>query len=175
MLMARHSEGAFDAIIPSSFYWGDALARYGAKLAARQGYSDDAAESIRMSLHEAIFNAIRWGNEERYEIPIEVSFRFEPDQVEIYVMDSGTKEIDHTRGTKSFDSMTPEEIVASISGKKGRGGFGVELIRQQMSGVSFIDIRDENEQKTGTVLRMIYKPDCSLLLPNEGQLSQQSF
>jgi len=94
--------------------------------AAQCGYDDDTIFALRLSVEEALSNAIRHGNLYDIHKKIDIRYSVRPDRIDLYVRDEG----------RGFDPRvvpdpTSPENLESPSGR------GVMLMRAYMNQVEF--------------------------------------
>lgn len=106
----------------------------------RQGYSDDAVFAIKLSLEEALVNAIKHGNKLDPAKKVHVQATVGPKQVEIIIEDEGP-------GFKRCDVPDPtaDENLTKCSGR------GLLLMEAYMNKVEY--------SKNGRRIRLVKKND----------------
>jgi serine/threonine-protein kinase RsbW len=101
----------------------------GTRLAASAGFSEDDQYKIGLAVHEGVMNAFQYGNEQRREKKIHISFELTEEKLVIHVMDQGVGYcVDDVPDPRHDDNML------------GDSGRGVLLMRAFM---------DEFEVQTG--------------------------
>lgn len=110
--------------IPAQSEWVRVARLTVAGVAARQGFSIEAVEDIKVAVSEAINNAIQHGGDEEEEMPI-VAIALEPraDGLWIVVSDQGR-----------LDGELPARVPTQ-DGELPEGGMGLLLIRSLMDRV----------------------------------------
>ncbi len=94
--------------------------------------SEETLFDIRLSLEEAVINAIKYGNRSDKSLPVVISYDFSGGKLEIKVRDQG----------KGFDhKMTPDP--RSETNILKHGGRGIFLIRNLMDEVKYNDSGNE--------------------------------
>jgi len=111
--------------------------------AEAQGFSSEALFAIRLSLDEAVTNAIHHGNESDPEKNVTITYGFEGDALTIDVADEGPGFC-----PKNIPDPTLEENLCSPNGR------GVMLIEAYMSEVRYND--------KGNQITMVKRKDCKL-------------
>ena len=91
-----------------------------------RGLSDDAIFDIRLSIEEALCNAIKHGNKNNTSLPVEVSYSVDNDKLEIVIEDKG-----EGFELKNVPGPTSDENILKTSGR------GVYLIQQFMDKVEY--------------------------------------
>lgn len=61
----------------------------GMRMAAAAGFSDDDQYKIGLAVHEGVMNAFQYGNEQRRERKIHLTFELHDDKIVIHVIDQG--------------------------------------------------------------------------------------
>jgi serine/threonine-protein kinase RsbW len=61
----------------------------GMRMAAAAGFSDDDQYKIGLAVHEGVMNAFQYGNEQRRERKIRLTFELHEDRIVIHVIDQG--------------------------------------------------------------------------------------
>lgn len=120
------SSGTVQRTIPSDYAHGRELQRQILDELDRQGYSDQSAFAIRISLEEALVNAIRHGNRLDPTKHVHVAYTITPRQAEFYIEDEG-KGFDRSR----VPDPTCDENLEKCSGR------GILLIEAYMNKVEF--------------------------------------
>jgi serine/threonine-protein kinase RsbW len=92
------------------------------------GLDKDALFDIKLSLGEALVNAIKYGNKHAHALTVTVHTHVKKDSVMIEVKDQG----------KGFDFRTLQDPTKNENLTKG-GGRGVFLIKKLMDKVEFLD------------------------------------
>ncbi|MFH1778970.1 MAG: ATP-binding protein [Candidatus Omnitrophota bacterium] len=87
---------------------------------------------VRLSVEEAIINAIKYGNKFNKDLPVSIKYSLEGDKLEVTVRDRG-KGFSHT----SFPDPTSNNNILK------QGGRGLFLIRTLMDEVKFSDSGNE--------------------------------
>jgi serine/threonine-protein kinase RsbW len=109
------------------------------EVAERLGVDPDTRDSIGSSVIEACTNAIEHGNHERREKPVRLSFRSNPERLEIRVSDEG----EGFDPDEVEDPRKPENLMR----ERGRGIF---ILRTFMDEVHF-----QIEPRRGTTVLMV--------------------
>ena len=94
--------------------------------------SEEMLFDIRLSLEEAVINAIKHGNRLDKSLPVVISYAFSGGKLEITVRDQG----------KGFNYRTTPDPRSEINILK-RGGRGIFLIRNLMDEVKYSDSGNE--------------------------------
>jgi serine/threonine-protein kinase RsbW len=99
----------------------------GVRIAAAAGFDDDDQYKIGLSVHEGVMNAFQYGNQQRRERKIHLTFELHDDKLVIHVVDQGA-------GFRLEDVPDPreEENVLEDSGR------GVLLMRAFMDEVEVL-------------------------------------
>jgi len=99
----------------------------GVRVAAAAGFGDDDQYKIGLAVHEGVMNAFQYGNEERRERKIHLTFVLHEEKLVIHVVDQGA-------GFRLEDVPDPrnDENVLSDSGR------GVLLMRAFMDEVDVV-------------------------------------
>lgn len=110
---------------------------------ADHGYSDDAVFAIRLSLDEAISNAVRHGNKGDADKPVHIEFHVNDEAATITIEDQG-----HGFRPEQLPDPTADENLEKPCGR------GVMLIQAYMTQVSYND--------RGNRVTMVKRKDCHL-------------
>jgi len=99
----------------------------GVRVAAEAGFGEDDQYKIGLAVHEGVMNAFQYGNQERRERKIHLTFVLHEEKLEIHVVDQGA-------GFRIEDVPDPrnDENVLSDSGR------GVLLMRAFMDEVDVV-------------------------------------
>jgi serine/threonine-protein kinase RsbW len=99
----------------------------GVRVAAEAGFGEDDQYKIGLAVHEGVMNAFQYGNQERRERKIHLTFVLHDEKLEIHVVDQGA-------GFRIEDVPDPrnDENVLSDSGR------GVLLMRAFMDEVDVV-------------------------------------
>jgi serine/threonine-protein kinase RsbW len=128
-------------IIPSDFVEGRHVQKRILDEVARNHYGEDATFAIRLSLEEALINAIKHGNKLDPSKKVTVQAEVAPEQVEIIIEDEGPG---FERG--SVPDPTTEENLERLHGR------GILLMEAYMTEVEFT--------RGGRRVRMVRKNDA---------------
>jgi serine/threonine-protein kinase RsbW len=130
-------------VVPSRF--GEIAAVQDAVLTAAQahGYDDAQLFAIKLSLEEALTNAIKHGNQLDPDKQVTIEFQVSPEQVAITVCDEG--------GGFTPDAVPDPTLDENLEKPCGRG---VMLIRAYMTEATYND--------SGNCLTMIKRRSCPL-------------
>lgn len=115
-----------DIQIDSDFCQAKAVEDQILSAASEYGYDDDTIFALRLSVEEALSNAIRHGN--RYDVHKKVDIRYSvnSDRIELYVQDEG----DGFDPSVVPDPTTPENL-------ESPNGRGIMLMRAYMNQVEY--------------------------------------
>ena len=122
-------------------------------------YDTGPIDGVSTAFREAMSNAIRWGNEYAYGRPVEITLIIDRYETDLRIRDQGTNPIDFSRATQDFEQH-PLELLGAVSERyetERRGGIGIGFMKAYMSEVNFADIRDAQNKKIGTEVRMVYR------------------
>ena len=85
----------------------------GMRVAAAAGFGDDDQYKIGLAVHEGVMNAFQYGNQQRRERKIHLTFELHEDKLVIHVIDQGA-------GFRIEDIPDPRED-ENVLGDSGRG------------------------------------------------------
>ena len=85
----------------------------GTRMAAAAGFDEDDQYKIGLSVHEGVMNAFEYGNEQRRERKIHVTFELHEDKLVIHVVDQG-------KGFRIEEIPDPRDD-ENVLGDSGRG------------------------------------------------------
>jgi len=118
--------------IPSCFEEADDLSNRIAEEANKCGYEEDSVFALRLSLEEALANAILHGNVRDESKHIRVRYQVTPERIDLYVADEG----DGFNPTDVPDPTLPENLQRPT-------GRGIMLMRSYMTLVEYNDRGNE--------------------------------
>ncbi len=153
-------DGVRKITMPSSYRWADGLRRYAERKMRHAGYDEGSINGVSTAIYEALSNAIRWGNGEAREKPVEVLLDIDPRYVDVHVNDCGTQRVDFSTATTPINEMTPEQLLEVISDSyaaERHSRIGMNFMRIFMDVVEFTDIVDLFGEKVGTEVHMAYR------------------
>jgi serine/threonine-protein kinase RsbW len=85
----------------------------GMRVAAAAGFGEDDQYKIGLAVHEGVMNAFQYGNQQRRERKIHVTFELHEDKLVVHVVDQGA-------GFRIADVPDPREN-ENVLGDSGRG------------------------------------------------------
>lgn len=112
--------------IPSNFLLAKRLEDEIIRQAENLGYDEESLFAVRLSLEEALTNAIRHGNAQDERKPIQVRYHVDARQIEIFITDQGQG----FQPEQVPDPTTPENIEMP-------SGRGIMLMRAYMNVVEY--------------------------------------
>jgi serine/threonine-protein kinase RsbW len=115
-----------DIQIPSDFHEAKEIEDRIVEAACKCGYDDDTIFALRLSVEEALSNAIRHGNLYDTHKKVGVRYSVSPDRIDIYVTDEGRGFSPH----EVPDPTAPENL-------ENPSGRGIMLMRAYMNQVEF--------------------------------------
>jgi serine/threonine-protein kinase RsbW len=100
----------------------------GVRAAAVAGFSEDDQYKIGLSVHEGVMNAFQYGNKQRRERKIHVTFEIHEDKLVIHVIDQGA-------GFRIEDVPDPRND-ENVLGDSGRGVLLMKAFMDEVDVVS---------------------------------------
>jgi len=104
----------------------------------RHGYPKAAVFAVRLAFEEAVVNALRHGHQDLPDEPVEVSWRVDPQRVEMSVRDKGPG--------FAPDAVPDPTAVENLEAPSGRG---IMLMRHYMTRVEYAE--------RGNLVRLTYE------------------